>query len=314
MSIDVMNLNDIYNPAFSFSLPRAVLESYIDGTAFGGKKIYTGEDKVNLKLDISDWLNEINSHQLQIPKDKIAVLTAGAPGAGKTKLMKEKLDFEESQGRYVPYLDPDDAFLKTEAKRTYLTQKAEKGSTYEDQLKAYEDWRAASNAATQIVLARLIKNDSPFYYGTTSTGDKTWIFLNFLKLRGYSIKILHISAPDNVREESVALRNQEFVQVVDADVKGKGILLPQRIQDTYLKYAKEIEFYFRGGAKERPVLAATWIRNPEGTETLGNLHIQDQKMFDEILKVHRAQCEFITKGADPDFWERSLMQASKIVP
>lgn len=308
MFVDLMDLDYIYNQEFSFSLPRSFLESYISGSAFGGKKMYTIEDKEKIAIDLICWYEEILNHNPAPEQKKEAVLTAGGPGAGKTRLMRQKLSEEERRGKYYAYLDPDDQFLREKSTQTYQAQVNKGNNTYSELFQAYEDWRAASNGATQIALARLIREDYSFFYGTTSTSDQTWKFLDFLKSRGYTVKILHVTAPDDVREKSVQLSNEEFVHVTPQDVKEKGLLLPQRINDTFLKYADKIEFYYRAGAGEDALLGATWTRNSQTTQ--GVLKVVDEKAFDEIKKIHREQSRVLTKGEDELFWERSLMQAS----
>lgn len=46
------------------------------------------------------------------------------------------------------------------------------------------------------------------------------------------------------------------VQTTEQDVREKGLLLSQRINDTFLKYVDEIKFYYRDGVKQDAVLAA----------------------------------------------------------
>src|SRR5579862_8649477 len=81
------NLDPIYDPeGFNYSLPRTVLESFLDGKAFDHKESYSSSERASLEQDINTLYTRI------LEKDPLKkpciVITAGAPGAGKTILMK----------------------------------------------------------------------------------------------------------------------------------------------------------------------------------------------------------------------------------
>jgi hypothetical protein len=54
--------------------------------------------------------------------------------------------------------------------------------------------------------------------------------------------LIHVSAPDDVRWGSIQERDKTFVQTTEQDIKEKWLLLPQRINDTFLKYADRLSF------------------------------------------------------------------------
>ena len=68
----------------------------------------------------------------------------------------------------------------------------------------------------------------------------TYKFFEFLKEQGYRIRIIHVSASDDVRWGSIQERDQSFVQTTEEDVRMKGLMVPQRITDTFLTHADEI--------------------------------------------------------------------------
>lgn len=67
-----------------------------------------------------------------------------------------------------------------------------------------------------------------------------------------------MTASDAVRWGSIIARDKQFVQTTEADIRDKGKMFPQRIRDTYLKYADEIEFYYRDAVDQNAILAGKW--------------------------------------------------------
>ncbi len=123
--------------------------------------------------------------------------------------------------------------------------------------------------------------------------------------------MIHVSAPDDVRWGSIQERDKTFVQTTEQDVKEKGLLLPQRINDTFLKYADQIEFYYRDDVKQDAVLAARWLRNEDVSEFAGTLQILEPKQYEQIKSVHNAAVEVLKK---PELlWEEAVESRSKIL-
>lgn len=306
---DICDINLIYNSAlgYEYSLPRPVLESYLLGKAFDHQKLYSDEEFANLKDDIREIYQNIMA---KTPiKEKIAIMTAGAPGAGKTIKMRQDIEENSLMGRNLAYICPDDVCLKNQ-KRTYKVD-IENDHSFLARLNAYNKWRPGSNAATHLILGNLIREKYAFYFGTTSTGAATGKFFEFLKKQGYKIRLIHISAPDDVRWESIKERDKTFIQTTEQDVKEKGLLLPQRINDTFLAYADEIEFYYRDGVNQNAVLAAKWLRNEEASDKLGILSILSIELYKKIKAIHNSVAE-ILKRSDLQ-WELTVEKNSVVL-
>ena len=120
----------------------------------------------------------------------------------------------------------------------------------------------------------------------------------WLKDRGYEIRLIHVSAPDKVRWESIQQRDKTFVQTTETDVKEKGMLVPQRINDTYLAFADCIDFYFRSEADQDAILAATWTRSDKEIE------VKNKEAFESIKALHDGICQSL--GQDELCWENSV--------
>ncbi len=304
-SYDVCDTSLIYDKSgsgFEYSLPKKILEEFLSGVGFDNQTPYTAAELENLKMDIREIFQNILKRQPE--KREIAVITAGAPGSGKTTKMRQELG-----ERKVAYICPDDVCLKNQV-RTWKSDIDKGNGSKESHQAAYNKWRPGSNAAAHFVLAHLIREKYSFYFGSTSSGPATGKFFEFLKKQGYQIKLIHVVAPDDVRWQSILKRDQTFVQTTEQDVKEKGLLLPQRIMDTYLKYADEIDFCYRDGVEKDAELAATWTRNPPSSDTLGVLKIISMPLYDQIKEIHNAAAKSLQR---PDLlWEASLEKNSKI--
>lgn len=304
---DVCNLDLIYNSDYQYSLPKNVLESFLSGKAFDNKENYSSKESEDLRDDINDLYQKIIS--ANPAKENIAIITAGAPGAGKTIKLKQDLEDNLFQEKRYAYICPDDVCLQNQT-RTYKTELEKDESSKEARQNAYNKWRPGSNAATHLILGNLIREKYAFYFGSTSSGPATGKFFEFLKAQGYRIRLIHVSAPDEVRWGSIQERDKTFIQTTEQDVKEKGLLLPQRISDTFLKYADEIEFYYRDGVKQDAILAAKWLRN-ESNEHLGTLQIMASDQYERIKAIHNEAAKTLNR---PDlFWESTVEKSSQIL-
>lgn len=283
---NICDLNQIYNDQYSFSLPRADLEKQLSGVAFDHKTPYTQEELEALSADINEIYQRILA--ANPVRGKVAVITAGGPGAGKTTKLEQDL---EARGEGYGYTDPDAVCLKSMS-RTYKADITE-GMNWKE---AYEKWRPGSNAANNLILGNLIREGYNFYFGTTATSPHTWRFLDFLKKNGYQIRIIHVSATDKVRWESIQERDKTFIQTTEADTAQKGLMFPERIADTYLKYADQIDFCWRDGVHEDAVLAATWEKKRHVLEVL------QPDAYDKIKDLHNQMVEKKPELA----WEKTV--------
>jgi hypothetical protein len=296
-SLDVLNTDQIYTDTYQYSLPKNVLESFLSGKAFDHHQPYTEEESARLEADIRTIFQTVLSfHPV---KENLAVITAGAPGAGKTIKLQQDLKEKSDGDKNYAYICPDDVCLKQQ-ELTYKADIDHSDNSKETRQALYNKWRPGSNAATHLILANLIREKYAFYFGTTSTGPATCKFFDFLKKQGYQIRLLHITAPDDVRWGSIQERDKTFIQTTEEDVREKGLLLPQRINDTVLAYADEIEFYYRDAVNEDAKLAATWIRKEPEAE----LKIQDESLYGKIKEIHNAAIEKLNR---PDLqWELTV--------
>lgn len=305
VTTNICNLDLIYNPDYKYSLPKSVLESFLSGSAFDNKENYTKKEFENLCHDINDLYQTII---LENPvKENLVIITAGAPGAGKTVKLRQDLKINDLQGKHYAYICPDDVCLE-KLTRTYKAELEGSDNSTAARQNAYNKWRPGANAATHLIVANLIREKYGFYFGSTSSHPETWRFFEFLDDQGYYIRLIHVSAHDVVRWSSIQERDKTDLHTTEQDVREKGLLVPQRINDTFLKYADCIDFYYREENHDT-VLAATWWRN-YGKKGLRTLEIVARDQYERIKAIHNEVAKALTR---PDlFWESTVEESSKI--
>ncbi|NGX31338.1 MAG: hypothetical protein K940chlam8_00704 [Chlamydiae bacterium] len=307
---DICDLSLIYKEdlSYSYSLPENILISFLHGKAFDYPNFYTHDELEKLKADINDLFHEIMSKNPV--KNNIAIISAGSPGSGKTTLLWQKLQEETQAGYNYAHVSPDEVCLKGQ-KRTYVADIEAGDRSKEAREQAYTKWRPGSNAATHLLLANLIRKKYAFYFETTCSSPQTCKFFEFLKKQGYRIKILHVIASDKVRWDSIQERDKTFIQTTEQDIREKGLLVPQRINDTFLKYVDEIEFYYRKEVSQDALLAARWIKNDDTFESLGTLKVINSEAYENVKATHNIAIEILDK---PELkWEATIESVSSIL-
>jgi len=292
----------LHNPEYTFVSEATVdfaLKCY-EGTAFG-ENSYTDEEKARLTSDINHIYQKIIAKNPT--KKQNAFISCGAPGAGETTLFEKLLITRKQIGETCAYIDPDAVCLKPGMEKTYIKELNEgleklkqlpevQRSAAESVLRKslYRKWRAGSNAATQFILSELIKNRYSLFFGTTAQSPHIKSTFEFLKKHGYTIHLVYVIAPDDVRYESITYRDRKFVQTTPEDIKEKGEAVPQRIHD-YLQYADSIGFYYRKGRDSSAELAATI--NQGGAKS--GLNVYYPKRFKKMAEVHNRVCDRIER-------------------
>jgi len=304
---DVCDFDLIYNDEFSYCVPEKLIRSYYQGTEFGRVNTYSEDESKRLREDIHKiYWNVVNACD---GGDPIAVISAGAPGAGKTTLMERLLKQEKTK---VAYCDPDAVCLQLMNRtwRAELEKRLEEvADTPEDALfwiekevhqDMYNKWRPASNAANHLILAHFIRQKMPFYFGTCSASPHAANTFSYLKEQGYKIHLIHVMAPDDVRWQSIQVRDRSFVQTTEKDICEKGKMIPQRIHDTYLAFADQIDFYYRGKVSEEAVLVATWVKESE------EISVHDKPAYEKLVTLHDQMAREL--GDDELLWKNSVLK------
>lgn len=214
-------------------------------------------------------------------------MSAGGPGSGKTRLIR---DFEKTENTIFSnavHVDPDE-FLRDFKPYVDLTEslgKSDIGYTL-----AYTYWRWASIYMSNSVLNKLCDDGYDIFFGTTGTSPVVAKLYDNAKKEGYQTHAVICHAPENVRLESSAERfKNERRYTPEDDLKKKGNeMFPDTVM-THFQVADGFSLYWRDALGKAPVLAA---------ETQGqNIVIHNQKALD-------AFCAEISKN-NPDFsWQK----------
>ncbi len=294
MASSVCDFSGIYNANFSYCVPQFVVAEMYNGTAFGRNVAYSSEEMGRLDQDIRFiYENILEQNPVQ---EKLALFTAGAPGAGKTNVLETRLKEMKAEGKQLAYIDPDAVCLKN----MKLTWEADIGESKEPDVHhaAYAKWRPASNGATHLIAGSLIRDGIGFGYGMTASSPLTKNTFQFLREQGYRVELLHVTAPDDVRWRSIQERDKEFIQTTEQDTCEKGEMVPQRLVD-YLSHVDHIDFYYRAEWDTEAVLAATWDAGEKGVLTICN-----RSEYNQMCQINCA------KNSD---WQSSLEGASSAI-
>jgi adenylate kinase family enzyme len=308
----IFDLNTIYNAKYKYYFPKKTLERYLSGKAIDHKKEYTLKEQHDLKADILDIYHKVisdNSNPTSVD-EHVAIITAGAPGAGKTTLIQQVIKKNKLKGIHYSYICSSDVCLKNQT-RTYKNELENSNKSLVSRQNIFNKWNTGSKAATHLILGNLIRKNVSFYFGTTSTSPMSRKFFQFLKKNGYKIQLIYVATPTETRWESVHERNKTFAQTTAKDVTKRGELLPQRLNDTFLSYADEITFYYRNKVHDHANLAALWTRNPTDSTKLGTLQIFSPYRYNKIKNIHNETIQALNRH-DLD-WKTSLEDRSRIL-
>jgi hypothetical protein len=272
---NICDLSLIYNRSFCYCLPQSDLESLLSGDG-----AYTKKERRELLEDI----NEIYSRMVgeKSTRGEIAVLTAGVESPVKARALEFEME-KDFKGvlRYVCLNQEDITDTMT---RTYVQELTKEGASKKEAIAM--KWRLGAEGAMHVIFANLIRDGFCFYFGHTSTSATTPMLFRFLKEKGRYVKVIHITEKYSLRPESLVLR----------------------MDDTFLKYADELEFRWFDGVEKNGKHVATWIKNPLGSDQLGTLRITDIFDYNEIKKAHNAAAESLRNTAF--LWERLFERRS----
>jgi predicted ABC-type ATPase len=291
--VDQPDLSEIYNEKFQYALPKKMLIDWFDGRGFDELATYSDEEKQFI-LELAKQLKLVVSKTKPL---KLAVITAGAPGAGKTALIESII---EAASVPYAYIDPNDQL------KIIYTQLIVRGVLEPEVLlnpkgkqEQYTKWRPASNFIAHWGIAHAVKDGKPFYFGSTSASVNTKKTFKYLKDKGYELELVHVTAPGDVCVASVAHRDKLFYQTTPADVENKGKEVMERATDTFFIYPDKVSFYWRDAVKSDAKLAAVWNKDkaelkaliPEGLIKIKNEHgkwwpkeVKEQKLNNEKIK------------------------------
>ncbi len=304
--------NDIFHTNYKYFLPKKTLDEWLSGKALDNPCKYSDQEQKDLQKDIQDIYHKtVSGSCIEKSGEKpVAIITAGASGAGKTTLIEQELNKNKSQKNI--YISASDICLKNQT-RTYQKDLKNSDQSLTSRQNIYKKWEPAATAAKHLILSHLIQNKKSFYLGSTCIEPITGNFFEFLKKEGYQIKLLYVTASDEIRWTSIQNRNKTFAHTscrTQQCVKKQTIILAKQIH-SFLTYADEICFYYRKEAHEKANLVAIWTKNKADSEILGTLQIFSSQEYTEVKRIHNTAIKTLNR---PDLdWEACIDEKSEIL-
>ncbi|MCY4044128.1 MAG: zeta toxin family protein [Cellvibrionales bacterium] len=270
-SASFLDVSTIYTKEFTYVIPQAQMKLWLDGGGYKETVSYSVDEKRLIETLAKELIDRVNGAK----QERLAIITAGAPGAGKSTLTEQILD------KSMVVIDPSHQ-LKMIYYKLITSGKLNPEVLLEQHGKEAQliKWRPASNYVAHLGLAHAIKNGKAFYFGSCSAGAETPKFYEFLKREGYTVEVVHVSSPKSVRLASITERNKLFYQSLPWDVAKKAAEVVNRIADTFLSKADKVSFYWRGGITSNAGLASEWSKK-EGT-----MKIAESDAYSQIKKQH----------------------------
>jgi len=269
-----------------FATQEYLLKFLKDGYEVDGQRYsYT---EAELKKIYDDYQSIYNKTFETAEKGRVYITTAGGPGAGKSTVLEKELEFERDQSvnhlvmhsKKFAYIDPDRAALFF-MKNTYCKDLQADA----DPTRAYNKWRGASNFIANTLLAMALKEGYNIAHGTTMTAPALVVeklLTKIAEVYHYAIEMHHVTAPDQVRVDSVKSRNMNgIVQETGDDLVQKGKALFERYP-LYLKHIPVIHFWWRNTLGDAVKVA---------TKKENIIEIYDMSGYCEIMRLHTEKKE-----------------------
>lgn len=216
------------------------------------------------------------------------VAPAAAPLAGKTTILEGHIADKPELFKSGVYADPDQTGIPLMANLYHRflmssLMKADKRGFEYVQRRAYDIARPASNIFTNDNINWAIENGINLAHGTTMTSPFAGSLLKSIKDNGYRVKLMLVGAEDDMRAEGQQYRAKEqgFYQSTPEDVRDKGLLFPQRMED-YFQHADELDIYWRDGVTEDATLAAVFKD--------GRIDIKDMDAYQRFTNKYDEDC------------------------
>lgn len=245
----------LFDPSETTSLLRLPFNlAASDGTT--QEDLYTAAEK-NLIAQEAGRLYTVLAHgQAKSNTPRLLHVSAGAPGAGKTHILNALAaswaDALRPGDRGFIYLDPDETVLKN--MQMYKQDLDATGNIQN----SYAKWRWASNYIMRSLANKAAMDGLNLILGTTAASTMIDRPYTIARNTGRHITTTMVIAPDDVRIESCEARNKTDPSryIPNDHVIDKGKAFYPRVRQL-IDASDVAQLYWRGGAKQDAVLAAT---------------------------------------------------------
>lgn len=246
---------------------------------------YSEEQVAYIKGCLASLFNSVTEGKRPVaPGKQQFISTAGAPGSGKSVLLEHELANNPTYKNFV-YLDPDEVAIKMIGR--YNDMVARYADKRDGLHMAYTVWRNASNYLHNSLMNMVAKQGYNIALGTTATGGAMSKLYEGLKAQNFTIKTLVLAADDQTRADSLIQRfNVEQTRYLPADhAVDKADAFIEKFP-LYFKESDEVELFWRSGANESAVKAASYSQ--KDNQAVVNKH-EALDAFDAYMRENNPQ-------------------------
>lgn len=223
-----------------------------------------------------------SSNFLKSPR---AIIAVGPLGSQPEDLMIDRLEKQAAFG--VSHLAlATECICAQYLKNTYLKDL----ECCQSPAEVYATWQPLAQMLESSLRDRALDEGISIYASCDPLSTKTDVLLGSLKAHHYTIAILHLSVPDDIRMRS-ASASEEFYN--------SGVSFSQKTASTYFLEADECEFYYRNRTDQQATLAATWIKGFDpACQAQGSLYILDHSAYQGVVRVHNLVMQHLEESGD----------------
>jgi hypothetical protein len=332
---NVLNLNacvlnkesNMSFPLFKNSLP-ILLPQHAEGLSdehdifMKSRKVHrvTPDDIIRLNADIKAIIQRL---LLLNPKEtKKSVTSFGIAGSGQEFVLLNEWTQHLSQKQFV-YISPEGNILP-QMFHTFWEDATERVSGKEDggedpvvsqesYAKSRDYWHTGCKFATTTVLDHLIKKDKPFCFQAGSSTKFVKPYLESLKERGYTVKIIYVGAhPSECRkvlnDSGNSMQPLDSTQVLALSNDARK--LASSLHEMLL-YAHVVDLYFRINNENDPILVARMMKDRNSSSPVrgkickASVQIIDHSGYQSLKKSHDLMVNYVKR---PDLrWDNMVL-------
>lgn len=214
-----------------------------------------------------------------------ATLVIGPKGSGKTWFSTYEVESKAAWGSNLVYLSSD-----------YLCHNAFKNTFLKDKEKQSHEallfWKPLGDLIVKFLQKEALMNKCSIVVEADPTDPSLELMLRTVKAYCYSIKVIHLTAPEDIRRKCL---DEPLSKEEDEKFYEGAQLFSSNTTSSYLEAADEVEFYLRNRLDTKPMLAATWVKSKSSKPVKGTLHVFDESLLNGISRVHDLSLRYLAE-------------------
>jgi hypothetical protein len=277
------------------ALPTAIFSNSKQLCLQEYSKAFSLQDSQVNKQGMQDIENIFHAFTIaDFVKNKEATVVVGPKGSGKTWFAQYEVERRACWGSLH-------AFLSSE----YIHQVASRYDREKPIDVSYREWIPLGDLILKFLQQAAIETGCSIVAEKDATDPSLPILLQALKEQEYAIKIIHLTAPEDIRFKAfekalTAEENQQFYEGAE--------LFASKLSQGYLSTADEVEFYLRNRLDAKPEIAGCWIKTASHP-LHGDLKVFDVSKMASIARVQNLALKYLAeKNGEANFvsWKDAL--------